>query len=153
MGTPRETAFQQACEKWPGVVLDYDAWGTHLDGLGWPGELPATFASMFLCCACALGDATARRSFEEVYLSSLRAVVARQNADEEFVDWAMQSARQALLSGPSPKIASYDGRRPLADWLRVVVQRIALAQRLADRGVAPAAPVPPADVRRFREAQ
>jgi RNA polymerase sigma-70 factor (ECF subfamily) len=152
MSTPREQAFEQARAKWSGVALDYGTWCEHLDGLGWAGKAPATSASLFLCCACARGDAAARQWLEQAFLVALRGVVARENADTEFVEWVMQSARQQLFGGEKPRIATYDGGRPLADWLRVVVRRIALGQKLADRAVAGTAPVPPADVRRIRQA-
>jgi hypothetical protein len=153
MGTTRELAFEQAQAKWPGVALDYGVWCAHLDALGWPEEPPATSASLFLCCACAARDPAACRSLEETYLSSLHGVAARENPDEEFVEWVMRAARQRLLGGPTPQITAYDGRRPLADWLRLVVRRLALEQKLADRAIAATLPVPPADVRRIRQAQ
>lgn len=153
MGTTRELAFEQAQAKWPGVALEYGVWSAHLDTLGWPGELPATAASLFLCCACAQRDPEACRRLEQAYSDTLRAEAARENADEEFIDWVMQAVRQHLLAAPSPKIATYDGRRPLSDWLRLVVRRRALEQKLADRAMAGTPAVPPADVRRIREAR
>jgi hypothetical protein len=153
MGTTREQAFEQAKAKWPGVALDYGVWCAHLDALGWSGELPATSASLFLCCACAHQDPEACRRFEEVYSDALRGEAARENNDEEFVDWVMRSVRQHLFGAPTPRLASYDGRRPLSDWLRLVVRRRALEQKLADRAIAGTPSVPPADVRRIREAR
>jgi hypothetical protein len=153
MGIPRETAFEQAQTKWPGVTLDFDVWCAHLDALGWSADLPATAASLFLCCACARKDPVACRSLDDSYLSGLRSVAARANADEEFVEWVIRAARQQLLGEPSPKIAAYDGKRPLADWLRLIVHRLALEQKLADRAVANTPAVPPPDVRRIRQAQ
>jgi RNA polymerase sigma-70 factor (ECF subfamily) len=153
MSSTRELAFEQARSKWPGVALDFEAWSAHLDTLGWPAEPPLTAASLFLCCACARHDAEACRSLDEMYLSPLRGVAARENADEEFIDWVLQSVRQQLLGGNSPQIASYDGRRPLADWLRLFVRRIALAQKLADRASLATPPVPAAELRRIKVAQ
>lgn len=149
MSSARELAFEQARAKWPGVALDFDVWSAHLDRLGWAGEPPLTAASLFLCCACAHRDEVACRSLDEAYLSQLRGVAARENADEEFVDWVLQSVRQQLLGGNTPQIASYDGKRPLADWLRLFVRRTALAQKLADRASAATPPVPAAELRRF----
>ena len=116
-------------------------------------EPPATAASLFLCCACAHRDPEACRSLDEAYLSALRSVAARENADEEFVDWVLQSVRQQLLGAPSPRIAAYDGRRPLADWLRHLVRRTALGQKLADRAVNGTPVVPPAELRRIKAAR
>jgi hypothetical protein len=148
MGVTREVAFEQARAKWPDVDLGYDAWCAHLDARGWPGEPPPTSASMFLCCACARRDPAACRSFEEAYWDALRSVVARENQDEEFIDWVMRSARHQLFEA-TPKLAAYDGRRPLADWLRTLVQRLALAQKVADRAIAATPVVPPAELRRL----
>ena len=152
MGISRELAFEQAKVKWPGVALEYGAWSAHLDALGWRGEAPATSASLFLCCACAQRDPEACNALEQAYLSPLRGVAARENADEEFIDWVMQAARQQLLGPPQPKIAAYDGRRPLSDWLRLLVHRTALGQKLADRAIAGVEAVPPPEVRRVRQA-
>ena len=149
MGATREVAFEQARARWPEVALSYDVWCAHLEALGWPGEPPPTAASMFLCCACARRDPAAYRSFEEAYSGALRDVIARQGRDEEFIDWVMRSAHHQLFGDTSPKIASYDGRRPLADWLRTFVQRLALAQKIADRAVDTTPPVPPAELRRL----
>jgi hypothetical protein len=153
MGMTRELAFEQAQAKWPGVALDYGVWCAYLDALGWVDELPATSASLFLCCACARQDPVACRLLDEAYSGTLRSEAARENTDEEFVDWVMQAVRQHLLGAPTPKIAAYDGRRPLSDWLRLAVRRRALEQKLADRAIAGTVAVPPAEVRRIREAR
>lgn len=149
MGVTREVAFEQARARWPDVALDYGAWCAHLDALGWSGEPPATSASMFLCCACARRDPAAWRLFEEAYAPTLRNVVARENRDEEFIDWVMRSVHHQLFADGAPRIAAYDGRRPLADWLRTLVQRLALAQKVADRAIVATPPVPPAELRRL----
>jgi hypothetical protein len=149
MAATREVAFEQARARWPEVRLDYQSWCSHLEALGWSGEPPPTAASLFLCCACARRDPAAFRSFEDAYEHALRSVVAREGRDEEFIDWVMRSARHQLFADAVPKIASYDGRRPLADWLRTFVQRLALAQKIADRAVDMTPPVPPAELRRL----
>src|SRR6187402_2421385 len=114
MSVAREVAFEQARAKWPQVALDYGVWCAHLDAFGWSGEAPPTSASLFLCCACARRDPVACQLFEEAYSAALRNVVARENRDDEFIDWVMRSARHQLFDDAAPKIASYDGRRPLA---------------------------------------
>jgi len=149
MAATREIAFEQARAKWPEVALDFVVWCAHLDALGWPGEPPPTSASLFLCCACARRDPVAYRSFDEAYTPAMRNVVARENRDEEFIDWVMRSAHHQLFEGTSPRIATYDGRRPLADWLRTLAQRLALAQKVADRAIAATPVVPPAELRRL----
>lgn len=141
--------FEQARAKWPELSVDYEVWCSHLDALGWSGEPPPTAASLFLCCACARRDPAATQSFEAMYGSQLRGVVARVSGDEEFIDWVMRSARHQLFADAVPKIASYDGRRPLADWLRTFVQRLALAEKIADRALGGTPQVPPAEVRRL----
>ena len=148
MGVTREMTFEQARAKWPQLSLDYEVWCSHLDTLGWSGEPQPTAASLFLCCACARRDPAAFQSFEDLYGSQLRSVVARVARDEEFIDWVMRSARHQLFADAAPKIASYDGRRPLADWLRTFVQRLALAEKIADRALGSTVPVPPAELRR-----
>lgn len=152
MSPERELAFQKARARWPGVALSYDAWCAHLEALGWPAEPPLTAGSLFLCCACAQHDLEALRALDEAYLGQLRDVAARENAEDEFVDWVLQLVRQQLIGGDSPQIAAYDGRRPLADWLRLYVRRIALAQKIADRASSETPPVPAAELRRIKDA-
>jgi hypothetical protein len=153
MGSTRALAFEQARAKWPEVILGYDVWCAHLETLGWLDDLPATAGSLFLCCACARRDPAACRWLDEECLTALRGVVVKEDASEDFVDWVLECARTQLLGGEIPKISTYDGRRPLAVWLRLIVRRLAFEQKRADRGALPAPPPPESPFSGLRRAR
>jgi RNA polymerase sigma-70 factor (ECF subfamily) len=134
MGTTREMAFERARARWPGVVIGFEVWNAHLDALGWLEELPLHTDSLYLCCACAQGDAAACRSLEEEYVPYLRGVAGKVDRNPEFVDEILQLARHRLLTGPTPKIATYTGGGQLQAWLRVVVNHLALDQKRSKKG-------------------
>lgn len=150
MGTPRALAFEQSRTKWPEIALDYAVWCAHLDTHGWSDELPATAGSLFLCCACARQDPAACRWLEQEQLAALRGVVLKENPNEEFVEWVLQCARQHLLGGSPPRIAAYDGRRPLSDWLRLLLRRLALEQKRVERASVNTPQTPAPELRRIR---
>lgn len=79
-----------------------------------------------LAAACAAGCPRALATFEARYGAILDAP-SRPGAID-VADLA-QSVREALFTGPSPKIAHYRGKAPLEHWLRVVVLRRAESMR------------------------
>jgi RNA polymerase sigma-70 factor (ECF subfamily) len=79
---------------------------------------------LYLACGCAHGDRAALATLETVTLPGITRAVAQLGADE-----VVQALRTQMLVGPSPGIAAYDGRAPLAIWLRVCATRIGLRQK------------------------
>ena len=82
---------------------------------------------LYLACGCARGDRNALATLEAETLP----VVRRGIAQLATADDAIQMLREQMLVGERPGIAAYDGRAPLAIWLRVCAMRIAI--RLAGR--------------------
>ena len=87
---------------------------------------------LYLCCAGLLGDEVALRTLR----ANARPVVAdhlrRIDASPAFVDEVEQRLWDSALvgSGLAPaRLESYAGKGPLAGWLGVVAQRVALTMR------------------------
>jgi len=89
---------------------------------------PARAAELYLVCACADGDATALRHFEDTYFADARAAIARTTSEAGIADEALQHLRRRLFvaDGRTPGIAGYTGRGDLGGWLRVAATRAAL---------------------------
>ncbi|MDB4941687.1 MAG: putative DNA-binding regulatory protein [Labilithrix sp.] len=97
------------------------------------GEMLATVRGLALgdlafATACASGDARAIAAFERELVDAVPKALVRLKPDARFVDEVRQELRQKLLvgaPGQPPKIMEYEGRGPLAAWVRVVAMRIA----------------------------
>jgi RNA polymerase sigma-70 factor, ECF subfamily len=83
---------------------------------------------MYLACGCAQGDRAALSTLETVTLPSVLRAVAQLGGDE-----VVQALRTQMLVGPSPGITAYDGRAPLAIWLRVCATRIGLRHNAREK--------------------
>jgi RNA polymerase sigma-70 factor, ECF subfamily len=93
-------------------------------------------ADLYLAWACDRGDATALAIFER----DVAPIVERSLA--KFADRRelMQMLRERMLvskAGTHTGIAAYDGRAPLATWLRVCATRIGLREQDRSRRSAP----------------
>src|SRR5439155_11590326 len=83
---------------------------------------------LYLACALARGDAAALAELEAVVIPAAeRGLRLADDARREI----MQILREKMLVRGG--IASYDGRAPLAIWLRVCAARLALRQTERDR--------------------
>ncbi|OJH37373.1 sigma factor-like helix-turn-helix DNA-binding protein [Cystobacter ferrugineus] len=128
---------EAARAEWPTVSLPVEAFVRHL-----ARHLPAGKASevlrilhgadLYLACACATGEPSALRAFEQ---NILRHIPARLGAlSPSMVEEVLQVLRERLLVGSEvapPKIASYGGRGPLLTWVGITAARI--AGELVDR--------------------
>ena len=96
---------------------------------------PARVRDLYFACACAAGDPGALRHFDAEVLGQARAALGRMRQGDDFVDEALQRAREHLLVGGEggPRIATYGGAGSLPGWARVVVVRLAL-QMVRQRG-------------------
>ena len=91
-------------------------------------------ADLYVACGCEQGDPAALAVLEREVLSHVgRALVSSRLCQDERAE-VIQILRERMLvaRGGRPGIAAYDGRAPLATWLRVCAIRI--AQRHANRG-------------------
>lgn len=78
--------------------------------------------------ACASGDRAAIERLERELIESVPKAIARLRPDAPLVEEVRQKLREKLLvaePGARPKILEYQGRGPLAAWVRVVAMRIA----------------------------
>ena len=86
-------------------------------------------ADLYLACACSKGDPAAVAAFEAAYGPMIRSFVERIDRAPAFVSEVMQLVRQRVFVGTEatpPRIRSYAGRGPLAGWVGIAAQRIAL---------------------------
>lgn len=83
---------------------------------------------MYLACGCAQADRAALATLETTTLPNVARAVARLGADD-----AIQALRAQMFVGPSPGITAYDGRAPLAVWLRVCATRIGLRHNAREK--------------------
>jgi RNA polymerase sigma-70 factor (ECF subfamily) len=127
----------------PQLAMEDAVFAAHLGRCGAPvgaiaasGEPADVWAEdLFLCCAGLLGDDAAVRTLRAqarpVLLGYLRGI----DAAPAFVDEVEQRLWDSALVGTTeapPKLAGYSGKGPLAGWLGVVAQRIALTMRRKD---------------------
>jgi RNA polymerase sigma-70 factor (ECF subfamily) len=151
-----EALYREGQSAWPLVELDYVAFENHCARLPLSKSDDArTYdgAGLYLCCACADGNAAAVAAFESHCLETATAAISRIRGERDFVQEALQEFRQRALVGPPPKVLDYQGRGPLQAWARVAALRIALdscrGQRLLserqlelNEGLVSAAPSP-----------
>jgi RNA polymerase sigma-70 factor, ECF subfamily len=109
-------------------------------------------AELYLACACALGEDSMQNPqrvphlprsfapdksggsardralllFDRTFIQTLRSGIARRTLSPEQLDELRQRLRVRLLTGPRPRIASYQGHGPLGAWVRVAAARQAL---------------------------
>lgn len=101
---------------------------------GWTVELPLHLESVALASACARARPRACAQLEHLLVTQVPGSIGRVSAASDFKEEVLQRVRAKLLSGDSPKIATYAGRGPLVGWLRVVARREALALQLGSKG-------------------
>jgi RNA polymerase sigma-70 factor (ECF subfamily) len=126
--------LDSARDAWPGVDLDPE---TFFPALGRrvaestdlsSGLETMNVEDLYLACALAHGDRRALAIFEDRLLPEIAGYVRRIRDSTDFVNEVKLVLSDRLLvgaAGHEPKIASYDGRGPLAAWLRVSAVHIA----------------------------
>jgi RNA polymerase sigma-70 factor (ECF subfamily) len=93
------------------------------------GDAPVEVVDLVLARACAEGEPAALAHFDATYRGDMVAALSTFRGDRDFVDEVLQSVRQKLFVGATPKILEYGGRGSLRAWLRAVVMRTALNAR------------------------
>jgi RNA polymerase sigma-70 factor, ECF subfamily len=130
-------AMARAREAWPMVSLDGDLWCRYLAARLPPApELERVLPSLhlddlYLCCACAAGDAPALALFEERLRPAAGGVLRRLRLGQALHDEVLQKLTIRLLVAEQetpPVITRYSGIGTLSSWLRVVTSRMALKE-------------------------
>ncbi|HET9990198.1 MAG TPA: sigma factor-like helix-turn-helix DNA-binding protein [Kofleriaceae bacterium] len=140
-------AWERARSAWPGIDVPLEEYAAHL------GARVSDIASLetvdtgdlYIACGCLHDSPGARELFSRALLPPIALSVQRFDPAPAFADEVRQRVAEKVLFGTSstgPKLADYNGRGPLAAWLRVVAIRTALdlvashsparAQTLAD---------------------
>lgn len=83
---------------------------------------------LYLACGCACGDRAALAALEAETLPVVARGVARFASSDDGRRELVQMLREQMLVGDEPGITAYDGRAPLAIWLRVCAARIGMRQ-------------------------
>ena len=91
----------------------------------WPGDL-------YLACAAANGSPAAIRVIDERFVARLPARIRRLGARPEAVADVLQSVRERLFAGTSPRIRAYNASGPLEQWIKVVAIRTAIDMHRKD---------------------
>lgn len=89
-------------------------------------------AELYLACACAVGDASAIRAFEDRYFGCIASVSRRLALPGGEADEIAQTLRQRLFVGHDdrpPRVTEYAGRGQLAGLVQVAATRIGLNLR------------------------
>ncbi len=121
----------------PDVAVEAVMFAAHLGKCGAPvgtieGGANIHAEDLYLCCAALLGDVVAVRHLRHANRPVLAGYLRHIDSSPAFVDEIEQRLWDSALVGTidvSPKLASYAGRGPLAGWLGVAAQHIALMLR------------------------
>ena len=124
-------AYAEGRQAWPQLTLGLGLFRSHCERV--LGDTPAASwrahgAELYLCCACAQGDAAAHLTLRRELLARVGAALRRAHSDEELVAESLHALEIKLLVGPRAKIASYAARGPLLGWLHMAAKRSVLDQ-------------------------
>lgn len=93
-------------------------------------------SDLYLCAACAAGDAAAIAAFDRAFGGEIERAVARTDRSGDLADDVRQMVHEKLFvadAGAARGIESYQGRGPLGRWLWVLATREALMWRRRHR--------------------
>lgn len=90
-------------------------------------------SDLYLAWAAGLGDPGAIHQFEKVPIAAAQVRLQRKRVPADVVQDVMQTVREKLLTGPTPRVLSYDGRVRLSDWVCVVSLRAFIDERRRHR--------------------
>jgi len=131
-------AWQCARAAYPVIVLSPDDWfayvGARLRAGDPAGELARrNVADLYLACACVRGVPGALEALERAVLPDVARKLAALRIPADLRADVMQALRERMLvpARGDCELANYDGRAPLALWLRVAAAQ--MGRRLAAR--------------------
>lgn len=122
---------------WPAIGVPPKVFVRYLATRGRPlADVPPRAADLYLACACAQGIPAALAAFDERYLARVPQFVARAMGAGEVAEEVRQQLQQLLLVGDAARpgrIAEYQGRGTLENWVRAAAARTALNLERAER--------------------
>jgi RNA polymerase sigma-70 factor (ECF subfamily) len=120
-------AFQAGRAAWPGAGLAFEDFARlAAESPATSGDLAAHGADLYLACGCAAGEAGALRAFEETFIRTMDAHLARCGVAPEWLSEVHQKVRLKLLVGPRPGIRRYRAQGALSSFVRVTAVRVAV---------------------------
>jgi RNA polymerase sigma-70 factor (ECF subfamily) len=147
LDAPAEAALAdvvaRARQRWPEIAVPPEEFRRYVAERSPPGPALATSladlhaADLLVACGCTRRDPAALAAFERHFIARLASYLSRTDALPAFTDEVKQAVRVRLLvaeEGLLPRIAGYQGRGPLAVWLRLAAVRLAIALRKARQG-------------------
>ena len=135
-----QALYVRGCAAHRDIDIADVAFAAHLGRCAAPVEAAGDGADvhaedLFLCCAALAGNGLAVEELRRANRPVLAGYLRHIDAAPSFVDEIEQRLWDALLVGTvevPPKLAGYAGRGPLAGWLGVTAQRLALMQRRSE---------------------
>lgn len=125
-------ALSIAVDAWAEVDVTLDEFARYLSARLRPDAEPSEpwaglhLADLYLACGCAYGDAAARRGLRRTFGEEMQRSAARLHEVDANAEALAVEVEEALLGveSASPRIAHYDGRRPLRAFIRATVRRV-----------------------------
>jgi RNA polymerase sigma-70 factor (ECF subfamily) len=118
---------ERACAAWPELALNREDFVQFAEQrLGVAGSANARPQDLYLAFGCSVGDAAAIAAFEKAYARDMEQVARRFESPQLSREDLRQLLREKLLvarDGCAPKIADFNGRGFLQNWLRVTAVR------------------------------
>ena len=128
--------FARAQERWSSTVVAFEVFATYI-----AHRLPTDLSvhdglkemhtdELYLACACASGDELAIEVFDQEFRMLMQAALSRIQSESDIEDEVRQRVYEKLFVSSAdctPKIATYNGRGPLAAWVRATTIREALS--------------------------
>lgn len=131
-------AYDGAVAAWPGVEVTGAAFVGRLaealrehEGAVEDALARLSVVDLYLCAGCLEGDPRALGHLE-LLLSRAKGYISRIDSSPRFVDDVLQAVRVRLLVGTTQgpaRLTTYSGRGPLARWVAVTAQNVALNLR------------------------
>ncbi|HUJ62173.1 MAG TPA: sigma factor-like helix-turn-helix DNA-binding protein [Kofleriaceae bacterium] len=130
---PTEDAWLAGRAAHPAVAIDVAQLRAFVAGRA----LGEHLGDVYLACGLAHGDPAALATFEHTTLPAVARGLGRLASSPDARRELLQALRERMLVGKDGKrgIAGYDGRAPLAIWLRVCAARLGLRSAERERRV------------------
>jgi RNA polymerase sigma-70 factor (ECF subfamily) len=130
------TAHSAAAGAWLDISVSLEHYAEMLRSSGVSSEdLRQCAGDLYLACAAGAGDHRAIRVIEERFIARLPARIRRLGAANDTVGDVLQTVRERLFSGITPRIRAYNGAGPLEQWIKVVAIRTAIDLHRTDRSI------------------